>query len=327
MSIANGDRYREVRASVVGMIRRLPDGRSREHPVRRPRRTPPGDDVGTATPAGAGLLIDDLVAQLDRFKLLPGGSTADAERVLAGLTPRSPREREATQELAIRAVLAHPDHFEDAHHLTVKALEVFDRNGWRNPTLPRWLGPARAVVRYPVELVAKTIVKSYAKTVVNQMRRLYERREAQCAFDDPQRRVLARARIAMTRIGPDFAGTSAGLPKFLVGGAVLSGLASTAKQLGDLSGSATVTLIGLSVLAFVVFAAASWIIVQGAAVAHRRTTLIMRKPLEALWQTIGACGVPPEDDSLAFATIGIVLTAVAWLVTPVVVAAVFYFAR
>ena len=71
--------------------------------------------------------------------------------------------------------------------------------------------------------------------------------------------------------------------------------------------------------------AASWVIVQGASVAHRRTALIMRRPLEALWQTIGACGVPPEDDSLAFATIGILLTAVAWFVTPIVVAALFYF--
>ncbi len=276
--------------------------------------------------ASPGLLIDDLMAQLDRFKLLPGGSAADAERVLTGLAPRSPKEREATRELAIRTILAHPDHFEDAHHLTVKALEVFDRNGWRSPTLPRWVGPVRPVVRYPVELVAKTIVRSYARDVVNQMRRLYERREAQCSFDDPQRRTLARARIAMTRIGPDFAGSGGGLPRFLVGGAVLSGLASAAKQLGGLSGGASVTLAGIGVLAFVIFAAASWIIVQGASVAHRRTALIMRKPLEALWETIGACGVPPEDDSLAFATIGILLTAVAWFVTPIVVAALFYFA-
>ena len=109
----------------------------------------------------------------------------------------------------------------------------------------------------------------------------------------------------MTRIGPDFAGSSTGLPKFLVGGAVLSGLASAAKQLGDISGDTSITLSVLGGLAFVIFAATSWIIVQGASVAHRRSTLIMRSPLEALWQTIGACGVPPEDDSLTFATVGI----------------------
>jgi hypothetical protein len=275
----------------------------------------------------SGLLIDDLAAQLDRFKLLPGGSTADAERVLSGLTPRSPREREATQELAVRTILAHPDRFEDAHHLTVKALEVFDRHGWRSPILPRWLGPLRSLATYPVEIVARIIVKSYARDVAVQMRRLYERREAQCAADDPERRPLTRARIAMARLAPDFAGSGTGLPKFLVGGALLSGLASAAKQLGDISGSTALTLGLLGAIAFVVFAAISWIIVQGAAVAHRRTTLIMRSPLEALWQTIGACGTPPEDDSLTFATVGIALTAVAWFVTPVVVAAIFNFAR
>jgi hypothetical protein len=295
-----------------GMIQRLRMADVEKHPASQ--KTKPG------------LLIDDLAAQLDRFKLLPGGSAADAERVLSGLTPRSPREREATQELAVRTILAHPERFEDAHHLTVKALEVFDRHGWRSPILPRWLGPLRPVAAYPVELVAKVIVKSYARTIANQMRRLYERREAQCTFDDPERRPLARARIAMTRIGPDFAGSSTGLPKFLVGGAVLSGFASAAKQLGDISGNTSITLSVLAGLAFVIFAATSWIIIQGASVAHRRSTLIMRSPLEALWQTIGACGVPPEDDSLTFATVGIGLTALAWFVTPIVVAAIFYFA-
>ena len=39
---------------------------------------------------------------------------------------------------------------------------------------------------------------------------------------------------------------------------------------------------------------------------------------------IGACGDPPRDDSMTFAAIGIALTAVAWFVTPVVVAILFY---
>jgi hypothetical protein len=302
------------------MICRLRMADPANEPAKPSRRRPAGADV-------PGLLIDDLAAQLERFRLLPGGSTADAERVLSGLSPRSPREREAATDLADRTILAHPDRFEDAHHLTVKALEVFDRHGWRQPALPRWLGPVRAIATYPVEIVAKTIVKSHARNVSNQMRKLYERREAQCSFDDAARRPLARARISMARLGPDFASSGGGLPRFLVGGALISGLASAAKQLGDLSGGGAIAFVGLGVLAFVVFAVASWIIVQGSAVAHRRSTLIMRAPLAALWETIGACGLPPEDDSLTFATIGIVLTAVAWFVTPVVVAALFYFAR
>ena len=66
---------------------------------------------------------------------------------------------------------------------------------------------------------------------------------------------------------------------------------------------------------------------QGAAVAHRRSQLMLHEPLDALWETIGACGAPPRDDSMTFAAIGIALTAVAWFVTPAIVAAVFYLSR
>ena len=275
--------------------------------------------------ARAGLLFDDLAAQLDRFRLLPGGSDSDAERVLAGLTPASPREREATKELADRQILAHPDRFEDAHHLAVKALEVFDRHGWRAPHMPRWLGPLGAIAQVGVEQVTHIIVRSYARTVANSMRRLYARREAQCAFDQPERKPLARARIAMTRLAPDFGDGGGGLPRFLVGGAVLSGLVSAARQIGGVSGGGFPAWLGLGVAAVVIFAAVSWIIVQGAAVAHRRSRLMLHEPLDALWETIGGCGDPPRDDSMTFAAIGIALTAVAWFVTPVVVAALFYF--
>jgi hypothetical protein len=289
------------------------------------------DDEGAA-PSGsegprAGLLLDDLAAQLNRFRLLPGGSEADAERVLAGLTPASAREREATKELANREILAHPDRFEDAHHLVVKALEVFDRHGWRAPRVPRWLGPLRSLAQVGVEQVTHIIVRSYARTVSSQMRRLYARREAQCDFDQPERRLLARARIAMTRLAPDFGGGGGGLPRFLVGGAVISGLVSAARQVGGLRSGGVAAWFGLGLGAALVFAVVAWIIVQGAAVAHRRSRLMLHEPLDALWETIGACGEPPRDDSMTFATVGIVLTAVAWFVTPAVVAAVFYLSR
>jgi hypothetical protein len=282
-----------------------------------------GDDAKSERPRG-GLLLDDLAAQLNRFRLLPGGSEADAERVLAGLTPASPREREATKELADRQVLAHPDRFEDAHHLMVKALEVYDRHGWRGPKLPRWLGPLRPVAQIGVEQVTHLIVRSYARTVSNQMRRLYERREAQCTFDQPERKPLARARIAMMRIAPDFGGGGGGLPRSLLGGAVISGVVSAGSQVGGLSSGGLPVWIALGLAAALIFAAIAWIILQGAAVAHRRSQLMLQDPLAALWETIGACGNPPRDDSMAFATIGIVLTAVAWFVTPAVVAIVFY---
>ena len=286
-------------------------------------------DDGEPAPSGqgrprAGLLFDDLAAQLNRFRLLPGGSEADAERVLAGLTPASAREREATQELADRTILAHPGHFEEAHQLVVKALEVFDRHGWRAPRVPRRLGPLRPLAQIAVEQVTRIIVRSYARTVATSMRQLYTRREAQCDYDQPERRVLARARIAMSRLTPDFGGGGGGLPRFLVGGAVISGLLSATRQVTGLRSGGLIAWLGLGLGAALVFAIVAWVIVQGAAVAHRRSQLMLHEPLEALWETIGACGEPPRDDSMTFATVGIVLTAVAWFVTPAVVAAAFY---
>jgi hypothetical protein len=297
-----------------------------------PRRRADDDGsraVGAAEPERprAGLLLDDLAEQLNRFRLLPGGSEADAERVLAGLTPASAREREATKELADRQILAHPDRFEDAHHLAVKALEVFDRHSWRAPRVPSWLGPLRPLAQIGVEQVTRIITRSYARSVSNQMRRLYARREAQCDFDQPERRPLARARIAMTRLAPDFGGGGGGLPRFLVGGAVISGLISAARQVGGLSSGGVPAWFALGLGAALIFAAVAWIILQGAAVAHRRSRLILHEPLDALWETIGACGEPPRDDSMTFAAVGIVLTAVAWFVTPAIVAAVFYLTR
>jgi hypothetical protein len=293
------------------------------------RRRPEGDAGSAPGPERprAGLLLDDLAAQLARFRLLPGGSDADAERVLAGLTPASPREREATKELADRQILAHPDRFEDAHHLVIKALEVFDRHGWRGPKLPHWLGPLRSLAQIGVEQVTHIIVRSYARAVANSMRRLYERREAQCAFDQPERRGGARARIAMTRRGPEFGGGGGGLPRFLLGGAVLSGVVSAARQIHGLSRGGVAVWFALGLASALIFAIVAWIIVQGAAVAHRRSQLMLHEPLAALWETIGACGEPPRDDSMTFAAIGIALTAVAWFVTPAVVAAVFYLSR
>src|SRR4029079_9342398 len=150
-----------------------------------PRRRAEAEPAASERPR-AGLLLDDLAEQLNRFRRLPGGSEADAERVLAGLTPASAREREATNELADRQILAHPERFEDAHHLLVNALEVFDRHAWPQPRLPRslcvlrgcralrrprWRFPLRPLGVAAVEQVTRVIVRSYARTISNTLRR------------------------------------------------------------------------------------------------------------------------------------------------------------
>jgi hypothetical protein len=41
------------------------------------------------------------------------------------------------------------------------------------------------------------------------------------------------------------------------------------------------------------------------------------EPLKALWETIGRCGKPPEDDAQAFAIYAIILTVLGWLIIPI----------
>ena len=57
-------------------------------------------------------------------------------------------------------------------------------------------------------------------------------------------------------------------------------------------------------------------ILQGAAVARRRIRLTIDRPLNALWETVGSCGHPPEDTASTFAIAAITLTAVGWLLIP-----------
>jgi len=43
------------------------------------------------------------------------------------------------------------------------------------------------------------------------------------------------------------------------------------------------------------------------------------QPLRALWETIGAAGHPPRDQSRQFAIIAVVLLVLAWVVVPVAI--------
>jgi hypothetical protein len=269
------------------------------------------------------LLLDELTDQLDRTRrLLTGSPDEAAEQALARLGGDAETEARIAAELAYRTPLAQPDRFPEAHRLVMRALEVLDREGSRDPRVPR-LGPVTPLAELAVEFVAEYIVKSYAAGVADRLRTLYARREAQCPPDASERRLLARARVEADRVAPSYSG-GGGLVALLAGGASLPALASLAQAMGALDlGDKRVLLVGVGLL-FVLFFALSWVLLRGAAVAHRRSRLIMQGPLAALWQTIGHCGTPPEDDSRTFATVAIVLTALVWFVLPAAAAVLFF---
>jgi len=265
------------------------------------------------------LVVDQLLGQFERTRqLLTGNPEAAAEQALARLGEERGVEARIAAGLALAQPLAHPERFPEAHRLTMRALEVLDREGSRNPTVPR-LGPLSPLFEAVAEFVAEYVVQSYMQSVVGRLRSLYARREAQAAPGSEERRLLARARVDVERIAPGFGGGGVGAPLLVAAGAALPLLASAGNYLGAVDLSDGRILGGGLALLVLLFLVLSTVLLRGAATAHRRSRLVLRQPLAALWETIGVAGNPPEDDGVLIATVAIVLGALVWVVLPAVV--------
>src|SRR5205823_2436875 len=94
---------------------------------------------------------------------LLGEDDAAISGFLDRLDVRGPREREMLSELARTHTLAHPRDFLDAHGHAIEALEALGRHGYHGSSAGRRLGPARPVVRFLVELVARYVVVSFLR--------------------------------------------------------------------------------------------------------------------------------------------------------------------
>ncbi len=269
-------------------------------------------------------ILDELTDQFERTRqLLAGNPEGAAEAALARFSGETEMEARIAVELAISVPLAAPERFPQAHRTVMRALEVLDREGFRNPTVPKW-GPLTPVSEFIVEFIAEYIVKSYAEGIAGSMRKLYSRRETQAVPGSTERKLLASARVELERVAPGFSGGGLGAPALVIGGIALPVLASVSQYLGaiDITNRAIV-FSGIAVL-FVLFFSLSAAMLRGASVAHRRSTLIMQEPLLALWETVGHAGNPPEDDSVMIAMSALVMAALVWLVLPAG-AAVAYF--
>lgn len=268
-------------------------------------------------------LLDELTEQLDRTRqLLTGSPEAAAELALARFGGQAEIEARITLELAARQPLAEPGRFAEAHRITMHALEVLEREGFGNPSVPR-LGPLTPIVQAGVEFVGEYIVKSYAEGIVGSLRKLYARREVQAAPTSPERRLLAAARIETDRIAAGFSGGGLGAPAIIIGGAALPLLASVSGYLGAIDFTNRWLLLATVAVLFIIFLTFSTMLLRGAAVARSRSRLIMQQPLAALWETIGHAGNPPEDDSVLIATAALMLGALVWFVLPVGAAVIY----
>lgn len=233
-----------------------------------------------------------------------------------------PAERDLAEQLANGRPLADPERFPGAYRWAMHAIEVLDRNGARQPTLPR-LGPLYPVAAAVVRVVARWIVRSHQSRLVRDIRQLLERREATAEPRSPEHAMLRRARFHTRLVEPGYAAGALGLPAFVVGGAAVSGIGSGLQTIGAaaLDSTAIGVLVGLSA-AFVLLGLA-WCVVRAAGVARRRIRLATDDAMDELWLTIGNCGRPPRDRSFTLAVGGIALAILASLTVPLVVYAIF----
>jgi hypothetical protein len=262
------------------------------------------------------LLVDELSDRLDRFRILYDRDDAATDELLAELGGQGKVEKEMLRELAATRVLGCPDRVPEAHAVAMRALEVLSRNGSRPPSSLRSLGPLTRIAKYLVQQIIRYVVRRHQHQVVESLRDLYSRRLGWVPPGDPARSVLLRARLDVERSAPAYKKNTIGVPAFLLGGAVVSSVTQGLRRSVTAAAGSRVGVMVAITSAFVLIAAVSWVILQGAAIARRRIKLSLDAPLAALWETIGWCGRPPRDNSSLMAALAIALTVVGWLLIP-----------
>ena len=269
------------------------------------------DDGGKIVPE---LLLD----QLDALRVLRADSDEEKDRLLEQIGGRGRVEQEMLAEIVAVRPLHHPDRFEEAHRMFVRGLEVLDRNGAR-PTEVRRLGPLAPVAKWLIQQVTRWIVRSHISRLLGRVGGLYERREANSAWSTPEHSMLRRARLDIRRVQAGMNAKALGLPAFLLGGAFLTSIVSGVQSIARAALDSTTGTVILGVVLCLVLAALSWVALYAAGVARRRIRLSTEQPARALWETIGAAGKPPRDESYNFAAYAIVLLVLSWIVVPIVV--------
>ncbi len=262
------------------------------------------------------LVIDEIGDTLERFRLLRKSDAAATDDLLDGLGASSQVERDIILQLSATRPLGHPERFVDAHGLALRSLEVLDRNGSRASKPPRALGPLRPVASFFIQLVTRFLVKQHQRSVIDSIKDLYLQRLAWCRADDPARPMLLRANRDVQRAADTFKNNPVGVPTFLLGGFLVSGIGSLLRSLSDAAGGSRTTATVALVVVTILLGAMAWTILRAAAVARRRIKLTIEGPLDALWETVGRAGNPPQDQARQFALYAIVITALAWLVVP-----------
>jgi hypothetical protein len=259
-----------------------------------------------------------LLDRIDALRVLRAASPEEKGRLLEEIGGPGRAEQDIVDQLAKVKPLWQPTEFPEAHRMVMRSLEVLDRNGVRSAPMPKPLGPLRPVAGFIVQLVTRWIVRDYQNKLASDIRKLYERREANSIWGSPAHVELRRGRINAVQVEQGLKSNPIGVPGFLLGGAVLSGLFSA---IAEALSSAITSAAGRVVFGIVVgllMLSLSWVTIYAASIARRRIRLTTQQPVQALWDTIGAAGDPPRDHSYQFALLAVALLVVAALAIPLV---------
>ena len=260
-----------------------------------------------------------LLDRIDALRVLRADSREEKGALLEEIGGPGKVEQEIVSELSKIKPLWQLDEFPEAHRMAMRSLEVLDRNGVRGAPMPAAIGPLKPVVGFIVQLVTRWIVRGYQNSLASNIRKLYERREANSIWGSPAHVMLRRARINAVQVEQGLRSNPVGVPGFLLGGAVLSGLISAIGRLITSLIDSDTGRIVFGVAVGLVMLGLSWVAIYAASIARRRIRLTTQQPVQALWDSIGAAGNPPRDHSYHFALIAIILMIVAALAIPLIV--------
>lgn len=260
-----------------------------------------------------------LLDRIDALRVLRADSAEEKGKLLEEIGGTGKVEQDIVSELSKVRPIWRPDVFEQAHRMAMRSLEVLDRNGARRARIPNQLGPLRPIATFLVQQVTRWIVKGHQNTLVTNIRKLYERREANAVWGSPEHRMLRRARIDTARVESGLKSNPLGLPTFLLGGAFLSGIISGLVNLIRAALGNRVLVVIVALVTVMVLGALAWVALYAAGVARRRIRLSTDQPITALYETIGAAGKPPQDESYNFAVYAIALLVVAAVVVPLAI--------
>lgn len=264
-----------------------------------------------------------LFDHIDALRVLRADTAAEKGRLLEEIGGPGRVEQEIVSQLSKIKPLWGIREFPEAHRMAMRSLEVLDRNGARPAKMPR-LGPFGPIARFVVGLITRWIVKGYQNSLVTNIRKLYERREANSIWGSEAHVKLRRARIDAERVELGLKGNPVGIPTFLLGGAFITTATSGLVNLARAAIENVALLFVLGIFLALLLLALSWAALYAAAVARRRIRLTTDQPVATLYECIGAAGDPPRDQSYNFAAIAIVLLVLSWVVIPPIVWAVFF---